>query len=815
MSPSFFKPKQTINRSTNDNKIGELLVKAQIISQKQLDECVRLAGSKRLHLGQMLIMSGYITPRDLQSAVDAQSSLRDRKIEETFAIKCLNISCKSERSFSSVVDEQAAIQEETDANQEYTLGHLLFEAEAVSKDQLDAAVQRSYATGIPMGRILVLNNACDEYLLAKALDLLVKVRDGLAERDDAVPALRSVIGAASETPATKSLLLPPTGKKIRLGELLLRAGVMGEGDVLNAVELGLTYKVHIGQIMVEQGYVAQHVVESALELQNYVEAEQIKAEQAVETLRRIVSEGGSVQAILGSMTASSSSSPASSGAISFEKLLTLSRVIGQDQIDEAFNICRQTPEALAKILRLTGFIDEGVHDAVLRCHQLMDGGSLNRDDALVALDYCLNKNTDGLKSFDEVLAELGWNGDSGMSSASSQYDTMPADPGFDSSQDLQEEPIAQDQQEEPAQEGGGFDLLAHFGLSGEGEESPESQSDEGGWAGDQVEAPASEVGLSTSDVPAATLTDRLLEQADAAPIVTPSPSDSNSRLAGILDKLADDTEEGQSATQMLPEEEPEDLVETAPSNGQGAEAPGLNLAAMLDRESGRDDTADSAPAPPPPPPARPPRPMPIDRDKLRELEKTVAPGGLNLDQMALTLPQEEGAEDESDKQEAVGAAMYRLAESYFEQADYSEAQKVYEKILAIKQKQLGAQDPGLVDDLNKLAEVLWVQGNYRAAEPFVRRSVSILESAQPMDMLKLSESVRTLAGLYFKQGKYEPCLPLLEHALMMKRMELGEEHKDVGSILREYAKLLKKLGRKDEAEQHYQQSKVILAKYKK
>ncbi|MBI1272391.1 tetratricopeptide repeat protein [bacterium] len=809
MSPSFFKPKQTINRSTNDNKIGELLVKAQIISQKQLDECVRLAGSKRLHLGQMLIMSGYITPRDLQSAVDAQSSLRDKKIEETFAIKCLNISCKSERSFSAVVDEQSAIQEEFDANQDYTLGHLLFEAEAVSKDQLDAAVQRSYATGITMGRILVLNNACDEYLLAKALDLLVKIRDGLAERDDAVEALRTVIGAASETPATKSLLLPPTGKKIRLGELLLRAGVMGEGDVLNAVELGLTYKVPIGQIMVEQGYVAPHVVESALELQNYVEAEQINGDQAVETLRRIVSEGGSVQTMLGSINTSSSSSQTSSGAISFEKLLTLSRVIGQDQIDEAFNICRQTPEALAKILRLTGFIDENVHDAVLRCHQLMDAGSLNRDDALVALDYCLNKNTNGLKSFDQVLSELGWTGESGISSASSQYDTMPVDPGFDSNQDIQHEPVLQDLQEEPAQEGGGFDLLAHFGLSGESDESPEPQVDEADWAGDQVDDPS--LGVSTSDVPASSLTDRLMEQAEAAPIVTPSPSDSNSRLAGILDKLADDPEEeSQPPNQMLPEEEPEDFVETAPSNGQGAESPGLNLAAMLDRESGRDDIADSAPPPPPPS-----RSMPIDRDKLAELEKTVAPGGLNLDQMALTLPQEDGAEDISEKHEAVGAAMYRLAESYFEQADYQEAQKVYEKILAIKQKQFGAQDPGLVDDLNKLAEVLWVQGNYRAAEPFVRRAVSILESAQPMDMLKLSESVRTLAGLYYKQGKYEPCLPLLEHALMMKRMELGEEHKDVGSILREYAKLLKKLGRKDEAEQHYQQSKVILARYKK
>lgn len=805
MSPSFFKPKQTINRSTNDNLIGGLLVKAQIISQKQLDECVRLAGSKRLHLGQMLIMSGYITPRDLQSAVDAQSSLRDKSIDETFAIKCLKIACKSERSFSGVVDEQSAIQEESDANQDWTLGHLLFEAEAVTKDQLDAAVQRSYATGIPMGRILVLNSACDEFLLSKALDLLVKLRDGAAERDDAIEALRTVLGLASETPATKSLLLPPTGKKIRLGELLLRAGVMGEGDVLNAVELGLTYKVPIGQIMIEQGYVAPEIVNSALELQNYVESGQINADKAVECLRTLVTEGGSVAGLLGSFEESASESGAVFDKVSFEKLLTLSRIISQEQIDEAFNICRQTPEALAKILRLTGFIDGPVHDAVLRCHQLMDAGTLSRDDALVALDYCLNKHAGN--SFDEALAQLGWTGEGPVSTAS---DTMAEESTL--SQEVEsssEQPAVQEESAEP----GGFNLLAHFGLTGDGgeeqspqEPEPETAEDEGGWATEEVasEDPGSETS-------AATLTERLMQAADATPAepvqAEPEPSDSNTRLAGILDRLADEDEAPAADDSfVMPVEE------EVPSNGQSDDSAGVDLAAMLDRESSR-DTTDSAPPPPPPPPRS--RPAAPDREKLKELERTMPPSGLNLDQIALTKPEDVGEDEDLEKHEAVGAAMYRLAESYFEQADYDEAQKVYEKILAIKQKQLGAQDPGLVDDLNKLAEVLWVQGNYRAAEPFVRRSVSILESAQPMDMLKLSESVRTLAGLYFKQGKYEPCLPLLEHALMMKRMELGEEHKDVGSILREYAKLLKKLGRKDEAEQHYQQSKAILAKYKK
>lgn len=804
MSPSFFKPKQTINRSSNDNLIGDLLVKAHVISRSQLDECVRLAGSKRLHLGQMLIMSGYITPRDLQAAVDAQSSLREKAVEEPFAIKCLQIACKSERSFNQVVSEQTAQQEEDEANTDWTLGHLLFEAEAVNKEQLDAAVQRSYATGIPMGRILVLNNAIDEMLLSRSLDVMVKLRDGSAEREEAVEAIKTVIGAAVESPATKALLLPPTGKKIRLGELMLRAGVMSEADVLNAVELGLTYKVIIGQIMVEQGYVSPDVLNGAVELQTYVENGQINDQKAVETLSAILRDGGDVMSRLGDLQAQAQAA----GSISFEKLLTLARIVSSEQIEEAFSICRQTPEALSKILRLTGFIDESLHDSVIRCHQLMQTGGLSKDEALVALDYYLNKNEGGSKTLDDVLSELGWTGSS-EDHAPIQVDKSVITPAAPTQ--------AAPQPAQDTAESGGFNLLEHFGLSGDAEGQPEGQAqesapetpveDEDGWANrdESGEVPVSDPG-------AASLTERLMEQADAAEgpseaATTPLPSESNTRLASILDEMADeDTGQMEAVTEeQLANAQPEPKKAVS-GNGQDP-GPGVDLAAMLDREASQQEIPVHEPEPAAEEPAKPKK---FDRSKLKELEKTVAPSALKMD-VVLTAPQEDGGDE---KQEAVSAAMYRLAESYFEQADYDEAQKTYEKILAIKQKQLGAQSPGLVDDLNKLAEVLWVQGDFRGAEPFVRRSVAILESAQPMDMLKLSDSVRTLAGLYFQQGKYEPCLPLLEHALMMKRMELGEEHKEVGGILKEYAKLLKKLGRKAEADQYYQQSKAILAKNK-
>jgi hypothetical protein len=66
------------NRYPTDMLLGELMVKAGVITQAQLDDALKLSANKHLQLGQMLIMAGNISPRDLQAAVDAQSMLRDR-----------------------------------------------------------------------------------------------------------------------------------------------------------------------------------------------------------------------------------------------------------------------------------------------------------------------------------------------------------------------------------------------------------------------------------------------------------------------------------------------------------------------------------------------------------------------------------------------------------------------------------------------------------------------------------------------------------------------------------------------------------------
>jgi len=784
-----------------DVMIGELLVKASIISQKQLDDCVRQSGMKRLHLGQMLMMSGYITPRDLQAATDAQDMLRSNSIDVEMAVKCLKIAFKAGLKFPDVVNNQQAIAQEKADSEVWTLGHLLNEAEVATQQQLDAAYQKSASTNIPIGRILILNGVINDFLLSTALDLLIKARDEVCTREEAIEAMRAAAGFSPDSPLTQNLLLPAASRRPRLGQLMFMAGIMSETDVTNAVEFGLTYNIMIGQVMIEQGYVSAQLVEAALELQNYVEAGQVDAERAGEVLEKVYHNGGDISDLVTSLQpilrmTGSEDRP----KLTFEKLLVLSRAVSQEQIYEAFDICRQTPEALAKILCLTGFIENHVHDAVLRCHELLDQGRLTQDDALVALDYCFNKHPEDRPGFDEALSELGWS-DAGL--AVSEHAQLAHEQSFDPDSTADEMPTiapAEEQAEAPE-----FNLLEHFGLSEDGEEeavenpaapveeivyqTPRDEDDSWVLPEDSGEGPSlSGMGVATTDTPVISFADRVLDD----PMSLVEPPKPGGKLANILDRIADDDEP--------PAEAPPEESHVEPhsnGNGQGS-APPVEI-----KKLAPDD-------------ARPlgalGRVRP-DKEALRQQEMTIAPQRMKIDEASiLTRSEEEVPEPETDKKAAVGAAMYRLAESYFEQGDFAEAQKIYEKILAIRQAELGSQHIDLVEDLNKLAEVLWVQGNFRQAEPFVRRGVTILESTQPVDGLRLAEGLRILAGLFFQQGKFEPSIPFLEHALLLKKASLGDDHRDVGNLLREYAKLLKKMGRTAEAEKHYMQAKKILAK---
>jgi type IV pilus assembly protein PilB len=60
--------------------IGELLKKAGLITQEDINEALQIAKDSGMRVGQVLIVSGYITEEQLKTALEVQQLLKTQSI---------------------------------------------------------------------------------------------------------------------------------------------------------------------------------------------------------------------------------------------------------------------------------------------------------------------------------------------------------------------------------------------------------------------------------------------------------------------------------------------------------------------------------------------------------------------------------------------------------------------------------------------------------------------------------------------------------------------------------------------------------------
>ncbi len=77
----------------------------------------------------------------------------------------------------------------------------------------------------------------------------------------------------------------------------------------------------------------------------------------------------------------------------------------------------------------------------------------------------------------------------------------------------------------------------------------------------------------------------------------------------------------------------------------------------------------------------------------------------------------------------------------------------------------------------------------------------------------MATSLNNLAGLYETLGNYAEAAPLYRRSLAIWERALGPEHPDVAQNLKNYAALLRKTGRADEAAEMEARAQAIRAKY--
>ena len=134
-------------------------------------------------------------------------------------------------------------------------------------------------------------------------------------------------------------------------------------------------------------------------------------------------------------------------------------------------------------------------------------------------------------------------------------------------------------------------------------------------------------------------------------------------------------------------------------------------------------------------------------------------------------------------------SLNNLAALYRTQGRYAEAEPLYKRSLAIREKALGPDHPDVAQSLNNLAVLYEEQGRYADAEPLYKRSLAIREKALGPDHPDVAQSLNNLAELYKEQGRYADAEPLYKRSLAIYEKALGPDHPDVADALNNLAAL--------------------------
>src|SRR6266700_2115857 len=140
-----------------------------------------------------------------------------------------------------------------------------------------------------------------------------------------------------------------------------------------------------------------------------------------------------------------------------------------------------------------------------------------------------------------------------------------------------------------------------------------------------------------------------------------------------------------------------------------------------------------------------------------------------------------------------------LAYVYNAQGKYTEAKSLYQQALSIREKQLGAEHPRVARSLNNLAAFYREQGKYVEAELLFIRALSIREKQLGAEHPAVANSLNGLATLYSRQGNNAKAEPLYQRALQIRKLHLGLDHPRTQVVRSNYLSLLRDMGRDEEA----------------
>lgn len=154
-------------------------------------------------------------------------------------------------------------------------------------------------------------------------------------------------------------------------------------------------------------------------------------------------------------------------------------------------------------------------------------------------------------------------------------------------------------------------------------------------------------------------------------------------------------------------------------------------------------------------------------------------------------------------------ALKEQAETAWKQAQYANAEQLYQQVLALQEQQVGPDHPETAETLNHLGDLVHTQGAYASAETWYRRALAIRENAFGREHPATIRSIGDLAGIRDEQGDAVQAETLYQEALTLSEQVQGVAHLDTALALAKLARFYRATGKYDLAEPLYQRALAI------
>jgi tetratricopeptide (TPR) repeat protein len=150
-----------------------------------------------------------------------------------------------------------------------------------------------------------------------------------------------------------------------------------------------------------------------------------------------------------------------------------------------------------------------------------------------------------------------------------------------------------------------------------------------------------------------------------------------------------------------------------------------------------------------------------------------------------------------------------LGNVYYSMGEYSKALSSQEKALEISQKSLPPNHPDLADSYNNIGSLHGQMGKYLKALPYFEKALKIRQQSLPSNHPDLAVSYNNIGNVYYKKGNYSKALSYYEKALAIKQQSLPPTHPDLGASYNNIGSVYENMGNYSKACSFYERAVEI------